>query len=200
MSPEATELPPAESGAEVAATSEDLPVQEIHIDQEENTENSADQADAAQALRAGLASHGIELTDAVQWSEVPGHLLTALLEALPPPPEPRPTADDQRRQLAERIARSQRLPRGVRERLASTLETVRFDKAGRDEPALRLSDAVALLEEALPAQLMLSPGDVYSAAHPRGDSFFTGDARSLTDDDARRIAAEQLARSGYKRA
>ncbi len=136
---------------------------------------------------------------AVQWSEVPGHVLTALLEALPAPPESRPTAEDRRRQLAERIALSQHLPRGVRERLANTLESVRFDDRGRDEPALRLSDAVALLEETLPAQLLLAGADVQAATHPRGDSFFTGDARSLSDDDARRIAAEQLARSGFRR-
>ena len=60
-------------------------------------------------------------------------------------------------------------------------------------------DAVALLEETLPAHVLLSIDDVEAATHPRGSSFFTGDPRHMSDDDARRIAAEQLARTGYAR-
>jgi hypothetical protein len=60
-----------------------------------------------------------------------------------------------------------------------------------------VSDAIALLEEALPAHVLLSPDEADTAAHPRGESFFTGNPRDLSDEDARRIAAAQLARTGF---
>jgi hypothetical protein len=160
-------------------------------------DNPPDQTAAAHQLRERLALHGFELADAVQLAEVPGHVLEALLGAMPPQSGPRPTDTERRSDLADRIARSHRLPRGVRERLSGMVETIRFDDSGREEPALRVSDAVALLEESLPAHVLLSADDVEAATHPRGNSFFTGDPRRLTDDDARRIAAEQLARTGY---
>lgn len=152
-------------------------------------------ATAAAALRGRLALHGFELADEVQLAEVPGNVLEALLQALPE--APRPVETELRAELAERLARSHRLPRGVRERLAGMVATIRFDDSGRDEPALRVSDAIALLEETLPAHVLLSADDVDGATHPRGDSFFTGDPRELSDEDARRIAAAQLARTGF---
>lgn len=163
------------------------------------TEEPSDQQAAATALRERMAMHGFELADEVQLAEVPGNVLAALLGALPAQAGPRPSENELRQDLAERIGSAQRLPRGVRERLAGMIETIRFDDSGRDEPALRVSDAVALLEESLPAHLLLAADDLEAATHPRGDSFFTGDARFLSDDDARRIAANQLARSGYQR-
>lgn len=154
---------------------------------------------AALALRERLAQCGFDLDENVSFDTVPSQVLEALLSAVPAQPGPRLSDEELRHELAERVGRAHRLPRGVRERLAGMLETVRFDDGGRDEPALRVSDAVALLEESLPAQLLLSADDLETAAHPRGDSFFTGDPRSLSDDDARRIAANQLARTGYQR-
>lgn len=179
---------PAASSDEVLAESE-----------AEITPPTSDSTAAAQCLRERLASHGLELTDEVQLAEVPGHVLSALLEAIPAQPGSRSSAADYRAELAERIARATRLPRGARERLSGMLENVRFDDSGRDEPALRVSDAIALLEETLPAHVLLAPQDVEPSTHPRGDSYFTGDARQLSDDDARRIAAAQLARTGFTR-
>ena len=161
----------------------------------EQSEATNAAATAAEALRGRLALHGFELADEVQLAEVPGNVLEALLQALPA--APRPVETELRAELAERLARSHRLPRGVRERLAGMVATIRFDDSGRDEPALRVSDAIALLEETLPAHVLLSADDVDAATHPRGDSFFTGDPRQLSDDDARRIAAAQLARTGF---
>jgi hypothetical protein len=155
---------------------------------------------AALALRERLALHGFTLEESVPLADVSHQVLAALLEALPAQAGPRPTEEELRGELAERIAQAHRLPRGVRERLASMLTTIRFDDSGRDEPTLRVSDAIALLEETLPAHLLLSADDAQATAHPRGDSFFSGDPRSLSDEDARRIAAEQLARTGYRRA
>lgn len=164
----------------------------------ENTDIASNAA-AAQIVRERFAEHGFELTEEVQWAELPGAVLEALRDALPAQAAPRISEEEHRQQLAERIARSQRLPRGTRQRLANMLQAVRFDDTGRDEPALRVSDAIALLEETLPAHLLLTPDELPTAGHPRGEGFFSGDARSLSDDDARRIAAEQLARTGYKR-
>lgn len=161
----------------------------------DHTDASNAVVSAAEALRGRLALHGFELADEVQLAEVPGNVLEALLQALPE--APRPVETELRAELAERLARSHRLPRGVRERLAGMVATIRFDDSGRDEPALRVSDAIALLEETLPAHVLLSADDVDAAAHPRGDSFFTGDPRELSDEDARRIAAAQLARTGF---
>jgi hypothetical protein len=177
----------------------DEPAGEAPVEDVEGAVEEAAVPAAAQALRERFASHGIELADEVQLAEVPGHVLDALLEAMPTPPGPRPTEDERRQELSHRIASSQRLPRGVRERLARAIGAVRFDDMGRDEPVLRVSDAVALLEESLPPHLLLAPDDVDAATHPRGEAFFTGDVRAMSDDDARRIAAEQLARTGYRR-
>lgn len=153
---------------------------------------------AALALRARLVAHGLELADEAQLSEVPGNVLDLLLAAVPAQPGPRLSEAELKAELAERVATAHRLPRGVRERLAGMLESVHFDDSGRDEPALRVSDAVALLEESLPQSVLLAASDVHAAAHPRGDAFFTGEPSSLSDDDARRIAAAQLARTGYR--
>jgi hypothetical protein len=147
---------------------------------------------AALALRERLVAHGLELADEAQLSEVPGNVLDLLLAALPAQPGPRLSEAELKAELAERVAQAHRLPRGVRERLAGMLESVRFDDSGRDEPALRVSDAVALLEESLPQSVLLAASDVHAAPHPRGDAFFTGDPSSLSDDDARRIAADRL--------
>jgi hypothetical protein len=153
---------------------------------------------AALALRERLVAHGLELADEAQLSEVPGNVLDLLLAVLPAQPGPRLSEAELKAELAERVAQAHRLPRGVRDRLAGMLESVQFDDSGRDEPALRVSDAVALLEESLPQSVLLAASDVHAAPHPRGDAFFTGDPSSLSDDDARRIAAEQLARTGYR--
>lgn len=162
-------------------------------------ESGREQEAAAHALRERFALHGFELADEVQLAEVPGHVLAALLNAVPQQTAARQAESELRQELAQRIGGAQRLPRGVRERLAGMLETIRFDDSGRDEPALRVSDAVALLEETLPAHLLLAADEIEAAGHPRGDRFFTGDPRSLSDEDARHIAAQQLARSGYQR-
>jgi hypothetical protein len=153
---------------------------------------------AALALRERLTAHGLELADEAQLSEVPGNVLALLLEAVPAQPGPRQSEAELRAELADRVATAHRLPRGVRERLATMLESVRFDPSGREEPALRVSDAVALLEEALPDSVLLAAGAMSTASHPRGEAFFSGDAGSLSDADARRLAAEQLARTGYR--
>lgn len=200
MPENAEELVPVDEVVDESATEQTaIAADDQSSDATEQPTTTDDQTAAAQLLRQRFALHGFELADEVQLAEVPGHVLEALATAVAARTGSRPSESELRQDLSERLARSHRLPRGVRERLAGMIEEIRFDDSGRDEPALRLSDAVTLLEESLPASVLLAGEQVEMAAHPRGDSFFTGDPRSMSDDDARRIAANQLARTGYGR-
>ena len=103
--------------------------------------------------------------------------------------------DEQRRDWARRIRDEQRLPGSLRERLAAAVEEAAFVEADA-EPQLTVSQVANVFAEALPTLLALDSPRVL-AAHPAGDAFFR--AGQLSDDDAARIASEQLARTGYGR-
>ena len=102
-----------------------------------------------------------------------------------------------RRRLADRIRGSARLPKGLRDRLAKAVDTVQLSADGDEEPTLRVSDAVAMIEEALPPHLSLDAEQLEPSDHPAGEGFFTGDARQLSDEEAARIARDQLASTGF---
>jgi hypothetical protein len=106
--------------------------------------------------------------------------------------------DGHRRQLTERIERSRRLPRGLREQFTRLVDQVALDAAGEEQPSLRLSDALAIVEESIPEQLLLDPERTQAARHVHGESFFTGDARQLSDEEAASIASSQLAGAGFR--
>ena len=57
----------------------------------------------------------------------------------------------------------------------------------------------ALLEEAIPPQLWLDASSLAQPAHPADDVFFTGDVNQMTDEQAERIAREQISRSAWGR-
>jgi uncharacterized protein (UPF0147 family) len=101
-----------------------------------------------------------------------------------------------RQQLTRRILTSQKLPRGLRERLVSAVEAVQLSDDGSEEPTLRVSDAVAMIEESLPPQLALAADELQRPGHPHGEAFFTGDALNLSDEEAARIARDQLTSVG----
>ena len=101
-----------------------------------------------------------------------------------------------RQRLTRRILASQKLPRGLRERLVSAVEAVQLSDDGSEEPTLRVSDAVAMIEESLPPQLALAADELQRPGHPHGEAFFTGDAVNLSDEDAARIARDQLTSVG----
>lgn len=100
----------------------------------------------------------------------------------------------QRRQdWAERIRSEQRLPGALRDRLAAVVtEAARVD--GDAEPQLTVSQVAGVFAEAMPMLLALD-GPRLVAPHPGGEAFFR--AGQLSDDDAARIAREQLARTGF---
>jgi len=106
--------------------------------------------------------------------------------------------DEHRRQLTERIEQSRRLPRGLREQFAQLVDQVALDADGQEQPSLRLSDALAIVEESIPAQLLLDPEQAHAARHIHGESFFTGDASQLSDEEAASIASSQLAGAGFR--
>ena len=101
--------------------------------------------------------------------------------------------DQRRRDWAERIRSEQRLPGALRDRLAALVtEAARVD--GDAEPQLTISQVAGVFVEAMPTLLALeTPRNV--APHPGGEAFFR--AGQLSDDDAARIAREQLARTGF---
>ncbi len=102
-----------------------------------------------------------------------------------------------REALLARIQQSRHIPRGLRDRLASVVGAVQLSRDGEEEPTLRLSDAVTLIEEALPEQATLDPAQLLRANHPRGETFFTGEAGTLSDEEAEEIARDQLAATGF---
>lgn len=102
-------------------------------------------------------------------------------------------ADQRRRDWAERIRSEQRLPGALRDRLAD-LVTEAAGVDGDAEPQLTISQVAGVLAEAMPSLLALD-GPRLVAPHPSGEAFFR--AGQLSDDDAARIAREQLARTGF---
>jgi hypothetical protein len=128
----------------------------------------------------------------------------AVEEELAAPPQPetdiaasdaRPTPLD-RTTLAERIRRSRKLPRGLRERLCEFVETLQFSADAQGEPVVPVAEAVSMIEAAVPEHLQLDD-ELEEPAHPRGEDFFRGHSSGISDEDADRIAAEQLAASGF---
>jgi len=102
-----------------------------------------------------------------------------------------------RQALTDRIARSRKLPKGLRGRLAEAAEAVQLSQDGDEEPSLRLSDAVTLIEDTLPDHIALSADGARQTDHPSGEGFFTGDTTQMSDEEAERIAQEQLKNSGF---
>jgi hypothetical protein len=105
----------------------------------------------------------------------------------------------ERHKLRERIRQSSSLSRGMRDRLTALLEGESPATASDFQPLIRAADALALLEEAIPPQLRLDASSLAQPAHPVGDVFFTGDVNQMTDDQAERIAREQISRSAWGR-
>jgi hypothetical protein len=102
-----------------------------------------------------------------------------------------------RSRLAERIRLSRVLPKGLRDRFAERVETVQLSSDADPTPVIPVAEAVEMIEAALPEHVQLAPEQLATPAHPHGESFFTGGSRDLSDEDAKRIAAEQLAASGF---
>jgi hypothetical protein len=101
--------------------------------------------------------------------------------------------DQRRRDWVQRIRGEQRLPGALRERLAAVVEeAARIENDA--EPQLTISQVANVFAEAIPALLTLeAPRSI--ATHPAGEAFFH--AGQLSDNDAARIASEQLARTGF---
>lgn len=115
------------------------------------------------------------------------------------PLEPTSAADvfAARQRLADRIRGSKRLPKGLRERLCQAVETVQLSGDAAAEAMLPIADAVELIEAAVPAHWALTDDSLESPTHPQGEGFFQTAGDQLSDDDAARIAAEQLAATGF---
>ena len=124
-------------------------------------------------------------------------------ETLEPAPSQASEIDAQvaaeRHKLRERIRHSSSLSRGMRDRLSALLEGDASTTASDSQPLIRAADALAILEESIPPQLRLDATSLAQPEHPAGDVFFTGDVNQMTDDQAERIAREQLSRSAFAR-
>jgi hypothetical protein len=105
----------------------------------------------------------------------------------------------EREQLRDRIGRSNSLPRGMRERLTALLDGEASAATADFQPLVRATDVLNLLEEAIPPQLRLEANSLAQPEHPAGEGFFTGDPHQMTDDQAERIAREQISRSPFGR-
>jgi len=123
----------------------------------------------------------------------------------PPDTTPEPGAEElrdnrsreHRRRLCARIVASRRLPKGLKDRLVGAVEAVQLSDDGAEEPSLSVTDAVAIIEDSIPSQLALVSEGYEQKEHPQGEGFFTGAGGQLSDAEADRIAAEQLANTGY---
>jgi hypothetical protein len=101
-----------------------------------------------------------------------------------------------RARLFERIAESSRLPRGMHDRLRRVVQqSSTTHEAGN---LLVPADAVLeAIESWAPTALRFDARSFQRPEHPAGDGFFTGDPNDVSDEQADRIARQQLQRSGY---
>lgn len=127
----------------------------------------------------------------------PAEILDASTEIVEPAPsqasEIDPLAAAERHKLRERIRQSSSLSRGMRDRLTALLEGESPATASDSQPLIRAADALALLEEAIPPQLRLDVTSLAQPPHPAGD------VNQMTDEQAERIAREQISRSAWGR-
>ncbi len=105
----------------------------------------------------------------------------------------------ERQRLRDRIGKSSSLSRGLRDRLTALLEGEMPAAKDDFQPLIRASDVLTLLEDVIPPQLRLDASSLAQPEHPAGEAFFTGDPNQMTDDQAERIAREQLSRSAFGR-
>ena len=115
----------------------------------------------------------------------------------PEPDEAAKPLAAQRLRLAERIRASRKLPKGLRERLAEVVESVEQSEEAEGQPTVPVAEAVAMIEAAIPENIQFGEGELVTPRHPRGENFFTGSGAQLSDEDAQRIASEQLAATGF---
>jgi hypothetical protein len=103
----------------------------------------------------------------------------------------------QRAELERRVTGSPRLPPALRDRLSQLASEAAWNESGEEQPALSVSQALAWLEQSLPRQFSLEADVLTASEHPAGDQFFHGPADPLDDQQAARLAAEQLAATGF---
>ena len=106
-----------------------------------------------------------------------------------------PNLPDPRHVWSQLIRDEHRLPGALRTRLAEAVEASP-DLAGHAEPRLSVSQIASLFAETLPSLVGVERGLV-PASHPAGEGFFQ--QGSLSDDDAARLARQQLVRTGFSR-
>jgi hypothetical protein len=101
-----------------------------------------------------------------------------------------------RKRLFERITESSRLPRGMHDRLRRVVQqaSTMHDAGQLLVPADAMLDAI---ESWAPTALRFDARSFQRPEHPTGDGFFTGDPNDVSDEQADRIARQQLQRSGY---
>jgi hypothetical protein len=101
-------------------------------------------------------------------------------------------------QMVARIKQSAALPPALRERLAALVESSGELTAGGQSRVL-LEACLRVLEESLPDFLRESRGDAAPSSHPNGEAFFRGNSAELSDQQAEKLAQQQLVRSGLLR-
>jgi len=101
-----------------------------------------------------------------------------------------------RQALLQRVQDSVAMPRGLQSRLASALQESPL--VDHDGSLLAPVDLLLnVIEGWSPSVMRLDPQSLRRGDHPLGDSFFTGDPSEVSDEQAERIARQQLQRSGY---
>jgi hypothetical protein len=98
--------------------------------------------------------------------------------------------------ILDRIRTHPDLTPGMRQRLA---EAVQRQPPAEGPLQIPLAEVMAILAESLPSHLRLDAGELPTAPHPEGESFFSGDPAADADQRAAAIAREQLALSGLVR-
>lgn len=84
----------------------------------------------------------------------------------------------------------------MQQRLSHALQTSPVVASG-DQLLLPAETLLAIVEDWAPEALRIDPRNLHRPEHPGGDGFFTGDPRQVSDEQAERIARQQLERSGY---
>lgn len=124
--------------------------------------------------------------------EAPTETVIPTVGERPDAPQADPT--DLRSEWAIRIRAEKRLPGSLRERLAAAVEqSTSTDR----EPLLSVTQVAQVFADAVPMLLTLDSSRTAIVEHPQGEAFFQNG--TLSDQEAARIARDQLARTGFGR-
>ena len=187
-----------------SAAGEEMAVATAIVDRQEEEQKVTEETKEAVAAAVNADdTTDVSNDDTVVAEEVlpSGEDLRPLAEAdaLTPALSQREREEGARQAAAQRVRQLGALPPGLRERLATLVESG-GQIGGEGQALVSIDEAIRAVAESLPSALRIGGGEVNRPAHPSGESFFSGRSEhEITDQQAEELARGQLARSGLLR-